>query len=46
MERREYDRKKTNGSVKKSKRKLENTWRQMKINTDLSKTYGMQQKQF
>ena len=35
-----------NGSMKKSKRKSENTFRQRKIETQLSKIYGMQQKQF
>ena len=30
--------------MKKSKRKSENTFRQMKIKTQLSKIYGMQQK--
>ena len=37
---------KTNRSLKKSKRKSENTLRQRKIKTQLSKIYGMQQKQF
>ena len=47
METKEYDGKKKNSaSVKKSKKKLENTWRQMKTNTHVSKTYGMRQKQF
>ena len=32
--------------MKNSKRKSENTLRQTKIKTQLSKTYGMQQKQF
>ena len=37
--------KKTNGSMKKSKRNSKNTSRQMKMETQLSKIYGMQQKQ-
>ena len=32
--------------MKKSERKSENTWRQMKMETQLSKIYGMKQKQF
>ena len=36
---------KTNGSMKKSKRKSENTPRQVKIKTQLSKIYGSTQKQ-
>ena len=35
-----------NGSKKKSKRKSENTLRQMKMETQLFKIYGTQQKQF
>ena len=37
---------KTNGSKKKSQEKSENTYRQMKMNTQHIKTNGMQQKQF
>ena len=37
---------KPNGSVKKSKKKSEHTSRQMTINTQVSKIYGTQQKQF
>ena len=36
---------KNDGSIKKSKRKSENTLRQIKMETQLSKIYGMQQKQ-
>ena len=38
--------KKTNGSMKKSKRKSENTLRQMNMETQHSKIYRMQQKNF
>ena len=38
--------KRSKWSMKKSKRKSENTLRQMKMHTQHAKTYGMQQKQF
>ena len=38
--------KNTNGSMKKSKRNSENTSRQIKMETQLSKICGIQQKQF
>ena len=46
MEAKQHTTNKTNGPMKKSKRKSENAWRQMKMETQLSKIYGMQQKQF
>ena len=46
MEAKQYVTKKTKRSLKKSKRKSKNTYRQMTMKTRWSKTYGMQQKQF
>ena len=46
MEAKQYVTKHMNGSLKKSKRKSEATWRQMKMETQIFKTYGTEQKQF
>ena len=42
----QYATKQPVGSLKKSKRKLKNTWRQTEIETQESQIHGMQQKQF
>ena len=46
MENKQHATKKTNGSVRKSRRKLKNTSRQMIMKTQPFKMYGMPQKQF
>ena len=44
MKTKQHDIKKTSGLLKKSKRKSENTLKQIKVQTQRSKIYGMQKK--